>query len=416
MISGHLSDPEVFMKSTLTILLIAATACLAQQRGNGDRVDSFPQFNERQLLVLTNACRMAPVEYRDLYIGNYQVLLPANYPAIKPLYWNLGLNKASHAHAIDMADNCGMQHPSCDGTTWNARIKSYYTKSSSIAENIAAGNTTALATIKQWVLEVNPAQSPVPADLSSGDGHRKNIMGASYKELGTGYAKGPQQYTYFWVHDFGGGKPDFTNPLVAGCHFFIETGKTTFFVNCFDSVAAPANVSCVIENQVIPMTLALGTINRGTYTLVQTKGAACRRYYFTCAKSGTTFRYPEYGTLVTSGEGTCATDYTPPESLSVRLAGPGKMQKALTCSYLGDNSIYLSNLPESWISAVITIVDLHGRVLSIYRLFSKHRTSGSLLLPFTSKTRSAVFIVRAAFDGKEIWTGKMVVRRRFRSF
>jgi hypothetical protein len=55
MISGHLSDPEVFMKSTLTILLIAATACLAQQRGNGDRVDSFPQFNERQLLVLTSA-------------------------------------------------------------------------------------------------------------------------------------------------------------------------------------------------------------------------------------------------------------------------------------------------------------------------------------------------------------------------
>jgi hypothetical protein len=141
------------MKNFLWPVFFLAVSTLGQQRGNGDRVDSFPGFNERQLLVLTNACRMAPAQYRDLYIGNYQVLLPGNYPAVQPLFWNLALNKSSHAHSVDMADNCGLQHPSCDGTAWNTRIQSFYNnKNGTLGENIATGNQTALATAKQWIL------------------------------------------------------------------------------------------------------------------------------------------------------------------------------------------------------------------------------------------------------------------------
>ena len=200
------------MKRIISFVFFLVVSVNAQLRGNGDRVDSFPCLSERQLQVLTNACRQAPAQYRDLYIGNYQVLLPANYPAVRPLYWNLALNKSSHAHSIDMADNCGLQHPSCDGTAWNARIQSFYNnKNSTIGENIATGNQTALATVKQWVLEVNPATTPVPADKDStgADGHRRNIMNDSYKELGCGYAYSvSREWYYFWTQDFAGGTPD----------------------------------------------------------------------------------------------------------------------------------------------------------------------------------------------------------------
>jgi hypothetical protein len=70
------------MKKTVFICCLLLTAAGAQQRGYGDKWDSVPSLRERQLLVLTNACRMAPVQYRDAYIGSgYQILLPANYPA-----------------------------------------------------------------------------------------------------------------------------------------------------------------------------------------------------------------------------------------------------------------------------------------------------------------------------------------------
>jgi hypothetical protein len=407
---GIKNSPDKAMKKTATLIFLAFSSIFPQSRGNGDRFDSFPNLLERQLLVLTNACRMAPVEYRDLYIGAYQVLLPANYPAVKPLYWSLGLNRSAHAHATDMANNCGLQHNSCNGTVWSTRIRSYYTKSQTIAENIATGNTTALATVKQWVLEVDPSRDPVPADLSSSDGHRKNIMDSSYRELGTGYARGQKQYTYFWVHDFGGGSPDFTSPLVAGSHFFIETGKTTFFVNYSDLATAPSGVSCVIENQPYSMTRALGTSTRSTWTLVQERGTACRAYYFVCTRSVATFRYPEYGVLVTSGEGGCAADYIPPESLSVGSAKPAIARQPMTCAWYGVSGIRLSNIPKQWVTAVITIMDLKGRVVARFRLRSGPQTVPYYDLQFRSAFTSTVYFVRLKFDGKEQWTGKIVVR------
>jgi hypothetical protein len=399
------------MRPAITVLFLAFSLVFSQSRGNGDRIDSFPNLLERQLLVLTNACRMAPAEYRDLYIGAYQVLLPANYPAVKPLYWNLRLNRSAHAHAIDMANNCGLQHPSCDGTAWNTRIKSYYTKSQTIAENIASGNTTALATVKQWVLEVDPSSTPVPADLSSSDGHRKNIMDSAYRELGTGYARGPKQYTYFWVHDFGGGAPDFTSPLVVGCHFFIETGKTTFFVNYSDPATAPSGVSCVIENQPYPMSRALGTDMRGTWTLVQTRGTACRAYYFTCMRSGANFRYPEYGMLVTSGEGSCVKDYIPPESLSVKNAAQGPAWRSLACSYHFPGNLRLINLPDRWASATISVIDLQGRERRRFRLSgTDFQSQKNVLLRLPRDFGSGLLLIRAEYDGIEQWTGTIAVR------
>ncbi len=354
------------MKKSFLVIFLLAGSLIAQQRGNGDRVDSFPNFSERQLLVVTNACRMAPVQYRDLYVGNYQVLLPANYPATGPLYWNRALNRASRAHSLDMAFVCGMQHPSCDGTSWSARIQSFYNnKSGTIGENIATGNQTAMATLKQWILEVNPSTAPVPADKDPGgaDGHRKNIMNGNYRELGCGYAKGTRQYIHFWTQDFGGGKPDFANPLVSGCHFFIETGKTSFFVNYYNSSnAAPAQISCVIDGQINTMTLALGAAGKGTYTLTQAKGTACRNYYFSCVKDNTAYRYPEYGMLCTFGEGSCVRDYTPPESLAVAAVRQQLFERGVPgFSIRANSTVAVTGLTPADYPVAVKLYDLCGK-------------------------------------------------------
>lgn len=403
------------MKILLSIVFLLAVSTLAQQRGNGDKVDSFPSLGERQLLVLTNACRLAPVQYRDLYIGNFPVLLPANYPPVRPLYWSLALNKAANAHCIDMADNCGMQHPSCDGTTWSARIQSFYNnKSSSIGENIATGNQAALATVKQWVLEVsNPTPTTVPPDKDPGgaDGHRKNIMSATYKELGCGYAyNSGRQWYHFWTQDFAGGRPDFNNPLVAGSHFFIETGKTTFFVNYFDSSGVvPTEVSCTIDGQKTAMVLAMGATDKGTYSLVQAKGTLCRQYYFSCLRNGAAFRYPEYGVLQTSGEGSCARDYIAPENMPV-VVSPRIICRdpAFRIWSKGGSKYFLSTHSLIDYPVLVTISDLQGRVVFFQTLSSETRNT-SILLPFLCSKK--IFIAslktrRGTMSSSSIFTGK----------
>lgn len=403
------------MKILLSIVFLLALSASAQQRGNGDKVDSFPSLSERQLLVLTNACRLAPAQYRDLYIGNFQVLLPSNYPAVRPLYWSLGLNKSAHAHCIDMANNCGMQHPSCDGTIWSARIQSFYNnKNSSIGENIATGNQTALATIKQWVLEVsNPTPTTVPPDKDAGgaDGHRKNIMTATYKELGCGYAyNSGRQWYHFWTQDFAGGKPDFNNPLVAGCHFFIETGKTTFFVNYYDSSGiVPTEVSCTIDGQKSAMALAMGTTAKGTYSLVQTKGTLCRQYFFSCLRNGTTCRYPEYGMLQTSGEGPCSQDYIAPENVSV-VASPriGCKDPAFRIWSTGGSKYRLSILSPFDYPALVSISDLQGRVVFFQTMLSE-TSNTSMFLPFICRTNvyiASVKTQRGKMSSSSIFTAK----------
>jgi hypothetical protein len=144
-------------------------------------------------------------------------------------------------------------------------------------------------------------------------------MNRGYKEMGTGYAYGAMQYNYFWCQDFGGGKAEFNNPIVSGVHVFVETGKTTFMANYFDSIGKPLEASLYIDNQKTPMALLMGKDSAGTYAVALTKGSACRYYYFAFTDSkGKVWRYPETGYLVTQGEGTCAKDFVPPESLSVR--------------------------------------------------------------------------------------------------
>ncbi|MBD3316919.1 MAG: hypothetical protein GF344_14115, partial [Chitinivibrionales bacterium] len=295
----------------------------ATMGGYGDPSSTYPAYpnwQERAIHVLTNACRMAPQAFRDAYVGNGSILLPSNYPAVAPVYWNEDLNRVARLHATDMAKNCGMSHTSCDGTGPFTRIKRYYTKSNTLAENIAYGHANPLSTVVQWLLD-GSRSNPAP-DRSGGDGHRRNIMNGSYRELGVGFDTGPQGWPSdnpnpYWVQDFGGGQSAFTyHPIAAASHCFIESGKTTFLMNYYDAGGGePTNIEVVVAGVRHDLSLTLGTASTGTYMVSMPIGHECRSYFFVATDGGgDEWRYPEDGFLVGYGEGGCEQGYAGPNA------------------------------------------------------------------------------------------------------
>ena len=98
------------------------------------------------------------------------------------------LQRAAQGHSADMAAKDYFSHDSQDGRSFADRIRAAGYSGGSIAENIAAGQSTASSVMKGWM---NSA------------GHRANILNCRYSALGVGYAKGGS-YGYYWTQDFGG--------------------------------------------------------------------------------------------------------------------------------------------------------------------------------------------------------------------
>lgn len=309
--------------SVLSAFLVCFQVASAQDRGYGDPDPLWPEFpnwHESAILELTNACRMDPEGYRDKYVGNYSILLPPSYPVAGPVYWQVDLNRSARAQAADMAQNCGLQHESCNGDKWTVRIASYYKKSApSIAENIATGGTQPQETMRQWIMDGNPPAS----DKSAWAGHRTNIMSLSNREMGAGYAYGPVEHNHFWVQDFSGGKPSVCYRIPSASHIFTSKDSIRFMASYYDSLdRAPRDARVTIDGQSFGLTPHLGTSSRGTWAFDAASRAFCRNYYFTFTDSdGREWRYPEYGALVTYGEGDCEVSYLSPEDMIVKSGG-----------------------------------------------------------------------------------------------
>ncbi|MBN1601915.1 MAG: CAP domain-containing protein [Chitinispirillaceae bacterium] len=274
--------------------------------GYGDPQDTLPSAFEREVHVMTNAVRMDPRGFRDAYISGTTILSETAYPSVAPLVYNQSLSAAARSHSVDMALNCGMQHESCDGTSFSKRVASFYKGSSGIAENVATGKSTGLQTVIQWLrddVEGKPA-----ADKSAYDGHRRNIMNASYKELGVGYAySASKRWNHFWTQDFGAGKASLYK-IPAGCHFKQNSSSLSFAANYYDPDGmAPKSAVVVIDSKVNQMELLLGNPSKGTYSfsITDDKKEHCYRFIFTDA-AGTEIHFPEAVTLTTGKELSCS--------------------------------------------------------------------------------------------------------------
>lgn len=126
--------------------------------------DSLPEksapspVNKNLLLQLVNDVRKRGCQCGDVW-----------YPATTPLSWNSQLEKAALLHSNDMYANNYFSHAARDGSKAGDRIERLGYRWRTYGENIAFGYQTEKEVVKGWIV------SP---------GHCKNIMSASFREMG----------------------------------------------------------------------------------------------------------------------------------------------------------------------------------------------------------------------------------------
>lgn len=133
------------------------------------------------------------------------------------LHVSIALTRASDAHSKDMAAHDKMQHDSFNGTTWDARVKSYYNYNTYIGENVAYGYVTGVDVFGGW------KNSPP---------HNANMLGTNYTVIGIARAQASNG-TWYWTTDFGGQTDAI---LSAGFGTILSNGS-------FESSAITTNVS-----------------------------------------------------------------------------------------------------------------------------------------------------------------------------
>lgn len=101
------------------------------------------------------------------------------------------LSDAAEFHSVDMATRNYFDHTLSNGLSWSENMTAFgYGFETYRAENIAAGNATALETFHQWV------NSP---------GHNANLLSPNVAAIGIGRAySGTSDFGFYWTATFGG--------------------------------------------------------------------------------------------------------------------------------------------------------------------------------------------------------------------
>ncbi len=186
--------------------------------------------------------------------------------------------------------NCNSNN--CDGTSVGGRLSLF--GASYTGENIAAGNSTAAATICQWL------NSP---------GHRNNMCNSSHGALGTGHYSGSNCYGSYWVQNFAGGSPP--AGVVSASHWS-DSGGTVFGALLYFPGAddPPMSADVVLNGVCHPMTRELGNNVTGAFiTGGISPGSGCHAYWFLVRDAdGERYAYPTTGSYL-FGSG-CGAEYT----------------------------------------------------------------------------------------------------------
>lgn len=272
--------------------LASLALLLTVSAGYGVPVDGLPSKAERQLLLWTNAARVAPADFENEYQAGYAPCSFDDFEADEqvakaPLYIDLDLTEVSRWHSEQMEENDCFQHESCDGSNedFATRVARYYTESGYVGENIAVGTTDPrYAVMGLWMCS---------------SGHRANIMTADYNEMGPGVSGS------YLTQDFAAGTLGEGDPPVRVA---VDDGGGTWWSDWGDE-AAPAILQLVIEGVDTDMALAFGEPEQGIYSLAASAGDGCSGWYVywetAAGESGT---FPEEGSWLV---GECDADWTP---------------------------------------------------------------------------------------------------------
>ncbi len=183
-------------------LMLFTSACSDEENEstNGVTENSTVKTEAQKAASLINEIRKNPSAYSS------QMGVDLSGVAARPaLNWNSALAKVAQAKAEDMANNNYFSHTDRDGYGVNYYMfkagydmpeKWYSDKSNNYFENIAAGNATAEAMVKQLVYD--SGKDNVSA------GHRSSLLGisdwnSSCIDIGIGYAYDANStYGHYW--------------------------------------------------------------------------------------------------------------------------------------------------------------------------------------------------------------------------
>ena len=276
-------------RAALTCLgMVAGLAATTHAHGYGEKIDTYPSVEERQIHLFTDILRVDPMVFWD---GE------GEYSPKRPLIYNYDLNRAAFAHAFDMHTNGCFQHESCDGTTMEERGSGFYSGYSNIGENIAMGYSSSWdAVFNGWLYS---------------DGHRANMLHAVWNELGTGYEDDGGSGRWY-VQDFGS-RGDAEEPyLTSGTHWPEHPGTgdaVTFYTAWYDPAGiAPQRVRLAMDDACHEMELEYGEPEMGVYSVdLEVEQENCPPYVFLATlPSGDEITLPTEGSLVMlAGDAVC---------------------------------------------------------------------------------------------------------------
>jgi uncharacterized protein YkwD len=107
-----------------------------------------------------------------------------------PLKVSVALVRAAEWMSKDMAANDNFDHTDSHGREFDDRLDAFGYTQHTKGENIAAGESSAAATVAQW------KNSPP---------HRANMLRTKFKVMGVGRARNTDSmFEWYWTADFGG--------------------------------------------------------------------------------------------------------------------------------------------------------------------------------------------------------------------
>ena len=159
------------------------------------RLDGMPLYSFLFAVPQADHFARETADLRDRESVRREMLASVNAARRKagfnPLTGSSLLDKAAQRHAEDMLARGYFAHKSPAGTTVRERAQAAGYDWRTIGENLAYGQTSVPEVMETWI------NSP---------GHRKNILTASFAELGVGVAMGrgaDGKYQIYWVQNFG---------------------------------------------------------------------------------------------------------------------------------------------------------------------------------------------------------------------
>ncbi len=239
----------------LTLLTLSMSPAMA---GYGDVVNDRPNWQQRELLTLTNLVRVDPEAWS--YPCNMNQWKPSERNPKDPLYFHDGLTEIAQAHSEDMERHGFMDHDSSDGTEFGDRVWPYY-DGRTIAENVAQGyRDNEAAIFDGWMCS---------------SGHRVNIMSSSYEDMGGG-AEGR-----YYTQDFGGGAGTRHVPVAMGVHQPMVPDNDVTFTATWSDEQGPEILAVETDEACEPMALTVGSESRGAWEAVLDAASDCTGYRFT---------------------------------------------------------------------------------------------------------------------------------------